>query len=87
MHIFIYLAVPASVAAHSLGSCSVQTPCGVRALECSVVALRGLSGSEARGIFAPGPWIKPMSPALQSRFLATGPPGKYHDQDILYFIF
>ena len=89
MHILVYLAVSASVAARSLGSCGVQTPGGVRALERSGFRScpRGLSSSEARGVFDPGPWIEPMSPAPQSRFLATGPPGKYYDRYILYFIF
>ena len=30
----------------------------------------------ARGILVPQSEIKPMSPALQGRFLTTGPPGK-----------
>ena len=35
-----------------------------------------LSCSEACGILVPWPGIKPASPALQGRFLTTGPPGK-----------
>ena len=40
-----------------------------------VVALR-LSCSTACGILVPSPEIKPTSPALEGRFLTTGPPGK-----------
>ena len=28
------------------------------------------------GLLVPSPWIKPMSPVLEGRFLTTGPPGK-----------
>ena len=48
----------------------------------SVAAARGLSSCGApaqlsRGMWDhPGPGIKPMSLALQGRFLTTGPPGK-----------
>ena len=41
-----------------------------------VPALR-LSCPEARGILVPQPGIEPISPALESRFLTTGPPGKF----------
>ena len=36
----------------------------------------GLSCPEARGTLRPQPGIKPMYPALASRFSTTGPPGK-----------
>ena len=39
----------------------------------SVVTVHGLSCSVACGILLPGPGIEPMSPALQGRFLTTGP--------------
>ena len=42
---------------------------------CLVVAHR-LSCPVACGILVPQPGIKPMSPALQGRFLTTEPPGK-----------
>ena len=42
-----------------------------------LVALRGLSCSAACEILVPRPRIKPMSHALQGRFLTTGPPGKF----------
>ena len=41
-----------------------------------VPALR-LSCPEARGILVPQPGIEPISPALESRFLTTRPPGKF----------
>ena len=58
---------------------SAQTLCsGTRAPECagSVVVTGGLSCSTACGILVPWPGIEPSSPALQSWFLTTGPPGK-----------
>ena len=42
----------------------------------SVVAASDLSCSVACGILVPQPGIKPAYPALKSRFLTTGPPGK-----------
>ena len=39
----------------------------------SIVVAHGLSCSKARGIFLPGPGIKPVSPVLAGRFLTTGP--------------
>ena len=58
---------------------SLGVACGVftasRRILCCSRAWR-LSCSEAGGIFVPQPGIKPMSPALQGRFLTTGPPGK-----------
>ena len=39
----------------------------------SVVVLGGLNCSTARGILPPGPGTEPVSPALQGRFLTTGP--------------
>ena len=39
----------------------------------SVLVVHGLSCSMAWGILAPWPGIEPMSPALQGRFLITGP--------------
>ena len=46
----------------------------------SAVAVGNLSCSAGHGILVPLPGIEPESPALQGRFLTTGPPGKY-----LYF--
>ena len=45
----------------------------------SVVVAHGLSCLEACGILVPRPGIKPTSPALEGRFLTTGPPGKSQD--------
>ena len=42
----------------------------------SVVVAQGLSCSKACGILIPWPGIKLMSPALEGRFLTSGPPGK-----------
>lgn len=42
----------------------------------SVVAARGLRCSAPWGIFVPWPGIERVSPALQRRFLTTGPSGK-----------
>ena len=47
----------------------------LQSTDCLVVAHR-LSCPVACGILVPQPGIKPMSPALQGRFLTTGPPGK-----------
>ena len=41
-----------------------------------VGAVRGLSCFKVHGILIPLPGIKPLSPALESGFLTTGPPGK-----------
>ena len=40
------------------------------------VSACGLSCPEACGILIPQPGIEPASPALEGRFLTTGPPGK-----------
>ena len=52
--------------------------CGTWVPECvgSVVAARGLSCPAACGILVPCPGIEPPSPALEGRFLTSGPPGK-----------
>ena len=42
----------------------------------SVVVACGLSCPRAYGILVPQPGIEPVSPALEGRFLTTGPPGK-----------
>ena len=42
----------------------------------TVVAGGRLSCSKACGVLVPRPGIKPVSPALEGRFLTTGPPGK-----------
>ena len=50
----------------------------------SVVAVNGLSYSKACGILVPPQGIKPMSPALESGFLTTGPPGKPPQSSYLF---
>ena len=50
-----------------------------------LVVAHGLSCSAARGILVSRPGIEPASPALQGRFLTTGPPGKSHWQIFLMF--
>ena len=62
-------------------SCSMQDVCCIIRdlslwLTGSLVVAWGLSYSEECGILVPRPGIEPMSPALQGRFLTTGPPGK-----------
>ena len=42
----------------------------------SVVVVCGLSCPAACGILVPGPGIEPTSPAAESGFFTTGPPGK-----------
>ena len=42
----------------------------------SLVGAQGLSCPVARGILAPEPGTEPASPALQGRFLMTGPSGE-----------
>ena len=51
--------------------------CGLQSLQYmgSVVVLHGLSCSMACEILVPGPWIEPVSPALECRFLITRAPG------------
>ena len=62
----------------SVVACRLLSSCGVRAPEPSgsVAATRRLSCPVACGILVPWPGIKPVSPALEGRFLTTGPPGK-----------
>ena len=50
----------------------------------SLVVFRGLCCSKACGILVPRPGIQLVSPALEGRFLTTGPPGKSQDR---YFYF
>ena len=68
-------------------SCSTQGPSlphmgsGMWALSLqrvgfSLVAACGLGCPTACGILVPRPGIEPPSPALEGRFLTTGPPGK-----------
>ena len=60
------------VVARGLSSCGAQAP------ECvgSVVVAHGLSCPAACGILVPWPGFDCVSPALESGFLTTGPPGK-----------
>ena len=59
-------------------ACRLLSSCSVRAPEPSglVAAARRLSCPVACGILVPWPGIKPVSPALEGRFLTTGPRGK-----------
>ena len=67
--IFIYLFMAV------LGlSCGTQDPFIVTCR--FFVVERRLSGPRASGILVPWPGIEPMFPALEGRFLTTGPPGK-----------
>ena len=50
--------------------------CGVWAPELTVSVVRVNTGLIACGILVPRSGIKPASPALEGRFLTTGPPGK-----------
>ena len=60
--------------------------CDAQALEHegSVVVACKLSCPVACGILVPGPGIEPVSPALEGRFLTTGPPGK--SVDLFFFV-
>ena len=60
------------VVAHGIFHCSVQILWLWHT--CSVVGAQGPS-FKACGILVPWPGIEPTSPALQGRFLITGPPG------------
>ena len=51
------------------------------AAHASPVLAHGLSCSAACGILAPQPVIERVSPALQGKFLTTGPPGKSPETD------
>ena len=59
--------------------------CWVLVVACgiSVLVVHRLGCSKACGILFPWPGIEPESPALQGRFLTTGPLGKSHLQLIL----
>ena len=52
-------------------ACRLFSRCSVWA---SLVEAQGLSCLTTHGIFAPRPGIKPVSPALESRYITTGPP-------------
>ena len=60
-------------------ACGLLSSCGACALERtgSVVVASGLSCPAACGILVPRSGIKSESPALEGRFLTTGPPGKF----------
>ena len=45
-------------------------------MQASVVTVHRLSCPMTCGISVSGPGVEPMSPALASGFLTTGPPGK-----------
>ena len=70
---------------HHLGAIPSATVCF------GYAGLRGISCSEAPGILIPWPGIEPMSPALEVKFLTTGPPGKSPKQlfdlesDLIWF--
>ena len=60
--------------------CASFSSCGARALEhVGLVAPQHV----VCGILASRPGIEPASPALEGRFLTTGPPGKSQDKDFL----
>ena len=42
----------------------------------SLAAVHRLGWPTAYGLLVPQPGIKPVSPALEGKFLITGPPGK-----------
>ena len=73
-YLFIYL----TVSGFSCGTWDLHCSVWDLSLWCvdSVIAVHGLSCFAACGILLPWPGIKPPSPALQGRFLTTGPPGK-----------
>ena len=48
----------------------------------SVVAVCGLNCPPSCGIFVPQPGVKPAAPALQGRFLTSGPPGKLPSSEV-----
>ena len=60
------------VEVHGLSSWGSRAPECV----CSVAEVRGVSHSVPRGILVPRPETEPSSPASQSGFMTTGPPGK-----------
>ena len=49
---------------------------GIRSAQASVVAVRHSRSTDCR-VLVPRPGIEPTSPALQGRFLITGPPGSH----------
>lgn len=82
MYVFIWLPQVLVV------SCGIF-PCGVRTLavvQASVVAMRRLSCSMARGTLALRSGIEPVFPASQGRSLTTGPPGKSQPRSSCQFI-
>lgn len=82
MYVFIWLPQVLVV------SCGIF-PCGARTLavvQASVVAMRRLSCSTARGTLALRSGIEPVFPASQGRSLTTGPPGKSQPRSSCQFI-
>ena len=74
---------------HAVFSCGVRASLGVAwgpAHTSSVVVALGLSCFAACGMLVPQPGIKPESPALECRFLTTGPPGKSQPACFSYFL-
>ena len=63
----------AFIEVHRLSSCGAH---------CPAVVAHGPSGSVACGTLVPQPGVKPVSPALQGRFLTTGPPEKSQQIEI-----
>ena len=73
IHLFIWLPqVLIAVFGIFVASCRIF----VEARGLSPVVVCGLSCPVACGISVPQPRIEPVPPALQGRFLITGPPGK-----------
>ena len=76
------LSLAAQASLHSGFSCfraQALVQGGRRCNTGSVVVAHRLSCLTACEIFIPGPGTEPLSPALASRFLTSGPPGKFHD--------
>ena len=76
------------VSAHRfLSSCGMRVFSFLLRRASSVVVARGLSCTAACGISVPRPGVDTMSPALEGRFLTTGPPGKSLLSCFLYLSF
>ena len=82
IHLFIWLSQVlvrldlASIQDLCCGACRILGSSQALEFMSSAVAACGLSWSTACGILVPSPGFEPMSPALEGRFLCTGPPGK-----------
>ena len=79
--VFIVVHGTSLVVNHGLCRVCVFTDCSTQT---SLFAVCRFGCPVACGILVPQPGIEPASPALEDRFLTTGPPGKSHVRGFIY---